>query len=61
MAELNFPTKPNKLTMTPTQRLDALEETLAYQFELITALKETLVAIAEGFQKGTDDGQPTSE
>jgi uncharacterized coiled-coil protein SlyX len=44
------PFKPPVIKRTNTQRLDDLEEALAYQFQLITVLKETLEAIATGLQ-----------
>lgn len=60
MAEIIKP-GAKKIAKTPSQRLDDIEQTLAYQFELITVLKETLEAIAIGLQKGELDGKSTSE
>lgn len=60
MAEL-FKPGDKKIVKPTAQRLDELEQTLAYQFELITVLKETLEAIAVGLQKGDLDGKSTSE
>ena len=60
MAELIKP-GDKKIARTTSQRLDDLEQALAYQYELITVLKETLEAIAIGLQKGTDDGNPASK
>jgi uncharacterized coiled-coil protein SlyX len=50
-----------KIVKSSSQRLDDLEQALAYQFELITVLKETLEAIASGLQKGNLDGKSTEE
>lgn len=46
--------KKPAIERTTGQRLDDLEEALAYQFQLITVLKETLEAIATGLQ-GKED------
>lgn len=46
--------KKPKIARTNTQRLDDLEEALAYQFQLITVLKETLEAIAQGLAPKED-------
>jgi uncharacterized coiled-coil protein SlyX len=42
------PYNPPKIARTTSQRLNDLEEALAYQYQLITVLKETLEAIATG-------------
>lgn len=60
MAEL-FKSGDKKIVKPTAQRLDDIEQTLAYQFELITVLKETLEAIAIGLQKGELDGKSTGE
>ena len=60
MAELLKP-GDKKIVKSTTQRLNDLEQALAYQFELITVLKETLEAIAIGLQKGELDGKSASE
>lgn len=60
MAELIKP-GDKKIVKTTAQRLNDLEQALAYQFELITVLKETLEAIAIGLQKGELDGKSASE
>mgnify|MGYP006278262983 CR=1 FL=1 len=60
MAELIKPGE-KKIVKPTAQRLDDIEQTLAFQFELITVLKETLEAIAVGLQKGDLDGKSTSE
>lgn len=60
MAELIKP-GDKKIARTTNQRLNDLEQALAYQFELITVLKETLEAIASGLQKGELDGKSASE
>lgn len=51
----------SKISLPIAQRMDNVEKTLAYQFELITVLKETLEAIAVGLQKGDLDGKSTGE
>ena len=53
MAEIIKP-GDKKIAKTPSQRLNDLEQALAYQFELITVLKETLEAIVGGLTKDKD-------
>jgi len=55
------PYKKPAIARTNTQRLNDLEEALAYQFQLITVLKETLEAIASGLSGKVNDGKPASE
>jgi hypothetical protein len=50
-----------KIVKTTSQRLDDLEQALAFQYELITVLKETLEAIVGGLQGGNKDGDTTSQ
>ena len=59
MAEIIKP-GDKKIVKTTAQRLNDIEQTLAYQFELVIALKETLEAIVGGLTKGKD-GQSTGK
>ena len=53
MAEIIKP-GDKKIVKTTAQRLNDIEQTLAYQFELVIALKETLEAIVGGLTKDKD-------